>query len=127
MQSRNLFLKMPWFSIIYQYTLICIYFQKNSMKCKKDTNIKEIWDILNTISQENRLQIICLLNKHGELCVCKIMEALDLKQNLVSHHLWLLKKLWILESRKEGKNIYYSLDEKWYKVFTKWLKTIFKI
>ena len=116
-----------WFTSTYQYTLICIYFQKNIMKCEKKANIPKISEILNIVAQEHRLQIICLLSKHGELCVCDIMEAIDVKQNLASHHLGLLKNIGLLQSRKDGKKTMYSLDTKEYKKFTKNIQGIFNM
>lgn len=97
------------------------------MKCEKKANIPKISEILNIVAQEHRLQIICLLSKHGELCVCDIMEAIDIKQNLASHHLWLLKNIGLLQSRKDGKKTMYSLDTKEYKKFTKNIQGIFNI
>jgi len=63
------------------------------MKCIKKEDIQNLSETLDIISQSNRLQIICLLNKEIELCVNNITEKLDLKQNLVSHHLNLLKNI----------------------------------
>lgn len=80
--------------------------------CKKDnTDILMLADFLRIISEENRLKIICLLQS-GELCVCKIWQFLELPQNLISHHLKILKDFNLLNSRKEGLNVYYSINEK---------------
>lgn len=97
------------------------------MKCTQKSDLESISNILTIVSQPNRLQIICLLNKEGELCVCKITEILDLKQNLISHHLNLLKNIWLLNTRREGKNIFYSLDKITYKIFQKNIKNIFSL
>lgn len=66
---------------------------------------------LKAISDTNRLRILCLLTKK-EHCVCEIFEVLDLPQNLVSHHLARLEKLSLLEKRKEGTFIIYSINQK---------------
>ncbi|MEI6671822.1 MAG: metalloregulator ArsR/SmtB family transcription factor [bacterium] len=60
--------------------------------CEK-ININVFADMLSTISQAHRLQIICLLAKKKELCVCDIIDVLQIKQNLVSHHLNILKEI----------------------------------
>lgn len=65
--------------------------------------------MLKAASDENRLAILCMLNK-GEMCVCEIWSKLDLPQNLVSHHLKILKDAGFLKSRKEGLRVYYSVD-----------------
>jgi len=48
---------------------------------------------MQNISQEKRLQIICMLSKADSMCVCEIIDKLGIRQNLVSHHLKILKKL----------------------------------
>lgn len=108
---------MHWFFIL----------SEKNMKCSEKSDLKSISEILTIISQENRLQIICLLNKEGELCVCKITEILNLKQNLASHHLNLLKNIGLLNTRREGKNIFYELDKTTYKKLQKNLKNIFSL
>ncbi|PKN03168.1 transcriptional regulator [Candidatus Dependentiae bacterium HGW-Dependentiae-1] len=64
---------------------------------------------LKLLAEENRLKIVCLLAQ-GELCVCDIWGALNIPQNLTSHHLKALKKYGLITSRKEGLNVYYSLN-----------------
>lgn len=93
------------------------------MQCHQKINLQELSDSLSIIAQPNRLQIICLL-KWWELCVCKIIEALQLKQNLISHHLNLLKNIGLVNTRREGKNIYYKLNEKEIQKIQKWISQI---
>jgi ArsR family transcriptional regulator len=59
---------------------------------KKDcrTFVGDITPFLKTVSEENRLKILCFL-KSGEKCVYEIEQFLHLPQNLVSHHLKKLK------------------------------------
>ncbi|MFA7662435.1 MAG: metalloregulator ArsR/SmtB family transcription factor [Patescibacteria group bacterium] len=71
---------------------------------------------LRLIGEDNRLKIICLL-KNGERCVCEIWQNLDLPQNLISSHLKILKGANLIFSRREGKNIYYSIDQKTFKKY----------
>ena len=80
-----------------------------SQKSKKE--LSEIVNFLKAISEENRLKILCILQK-GELCVCDIWKHLDLPQNLISHHLKILKDLNLVESRKESTKVIYSLNSK---------------
>lgn len=75
---------------------------------------------LKLIAEENRLKIVCLLAQ-SELCVCDIWSALNIPQNLTSHHLKALKKYGLISSRKDGLNVYYSLDTKALKVSKKLL------
>lgn len=80
--------------------------------CKKDNNeISLLADFLRIISEENRLKIICFLQS-GEQCVCDIWQFLELSQNLTSHHLKVLRDFNLLNARKEGLNVHYSINEK---------------
>lgn len=45
----------------------------------------------------------------GELCVCEFNKALDLDYSTISRHLSVLRKAGIVEYRKTGKQVYYSL------------------
>jgi len=86
----------------------------NSQNDKKE--ITGLAQILNIISEPNRLKILCLL-KSGAKCVCEIHESLDLKQNLVSHHLKTLKDADLINYKKKGKWKHYSLNRKKVKKF----------
>ncbi len=74
-------------------------------------NIKGIIPFLKSISDENRLKILCFL-KGGEKCVCEIVEFMELPQNLISHHLKKLKDENIVISRKQWLNVIYSINRK---------------
>ncbi|MDN5203701.1 metalloregulator ArsR/SmtB family transcription factor [Fulvivirgaceae bacterium BMA10] len=65
--------------------------------------------ILKTIGHPVRLGIIGLLTQDEELSVNEICERLDLTQSLISHHLSNMKLKGILQSRRDGKQIYYGL------------------
>ncbi len=67
--------------------------------------------IFKALSDETRLRIIKLL-EHGELCVCDITAALDMVQPKVSFHLSTLKEAGLIQDRKQGKWIHYSLNGK---------------
>ncbi len=81
---------------------------------------------LKTISEENRLKILCILNKNEEVCVCKILDQLKIPQNLVSHHLKTLKDFNLINARKEGRWIYYSINKKEINKYIKLLDKILK-
>jgi ArsR family transcriptional regulator len=72
--------------------------------------MKDLLNILKALSEETRLRIIKLLEK-GELCVCDIVAALVMVQPKVSFHLAALKEAGFIKDRKQGKWIYYSLDD----------------
>ncbi len=62
---------------------------------------------LKAVNDQNRLKILTLL-KEGPLCVCDIFPALDIPQNLASHHLKVLKDAGLVESKKESTRVIYS-------------------
>ena len=106
------------------YDNFTIYFK--SMKCA-NSPLVDFATIMKDISQEKRLQIICMLSKVESLCVCDITEKLWIKQNLVSHHLKVLKDLWFLTTKQEWKNIKYSINHERFDEFKNNLKHIFNI
>ncbi len=62
------------------------------------------------LSDTTRLRIIMLLSKK-ELCVCQIMGVLGISQSLVSRNLNLMDAAGFLGERREGKLVFYSLNE----------------
>ena len=57
-----------------------------------------------------RVRILFALSIH-ELCVCALAEVLAMSQSAISHQLRLLRAAKLVRYRKEGKNVYYSLDD----------------
>ena len=70
--------------------------------------MKQIVMQFKAFSDETRLRILHLLLK-GELCICELMEVLDLPQSKVSRHTAYLKSVGLVDDRKEGLWVYYSL------------------
>lgn len=66
--------------------------------------------LLKLITNENKFKIIQLLTK-GEVCVCDIGEKLGIEQSLVSHHLKSLKRANLINDRKLGTWVHYSLNK----------------
>ena len=65
-------------------------------------------DLFKAMAHPTRLRILCLLFD-GEVCVCKIMEVLDLPQSTASRHLAILKNVGLVDGRREGPWVHYSL------------------
>jgi ArsR family transcriptional regulator len=70
----------------------------------------EIISIVKALSDRNRVRTLFALRK-GELCVCRIIELLDLAPSTVSKHMTVLKHAGLVESRKEERWIYYRLPD----------------
>lgn len=62
------------------------------------------------LSDSTRLKILWML-LHAELCVYDIAKALDMSAPAVSHHLRSLRQLGIINYRREGKHVFYSLAQ----------------
>lgn len=67
-------------------------------------------DTFQLISDASRLKILWLLC-HNETCVNNIAVAVNMSSPAVSHHLRLLKQAGLLDTRREGKEMYYKLAE----------------
>ena len=79
-------------------------------------NESEIALICKALGDENRLQIIKMLTG-GELCACKILDAFNITQPTLSHHMKILTEYNLINSRKEGKWTYYSINCKKFSEF----------
>ena len=85
------------------------------LKCcelkQKELKLKHAASFLKVISEENRLNILRIL-RNKKLSVGEMWQYLELSQNLVSHHLKVLKDFGLVESRKDGLQVIYSLNLK---------------
>ena len=57
-----------------------------------------------------RCRIICAL-EGGEMCVCDLCNALSMTKSSISHQLAKMRELGVVKCRREGKEVYYSLDD----------------
>jgi ArsR family transcriptional regulator len=72
--------------------------------------MKEVARLFKAFSDETRLRILRLL-LNGELCICELMEVLQLPQSNVSRHMAYLKNAGLVDDRREAVWVYYSLTE----------------
>lgn len=66
--------------------------------------------LFKVFGDNTRMRILFALFEE-ELCVCAIAEMLDMEQSAVSHQLRVLKDNCLVNSRREGKTVYYSLAD----------------
>jgi ArsR family transcriptional regulator, arsenate/arsenite/antimonite-responsive transcriptional repressor len=71
---------------------------------------EECMELLAALTDDTRQRIIVLFYKNKELCVTDIAGNFDLSRPTISHHLNLMKRAKLLNTRKEGKEIYYSFN-----------------
>lgn len=72
-------------------------------------NTESLAALFKTLSEPVRLRIIYLLLKAGELCVCDLVETLELSQSVVSRHLAYLRNNGLVSTRREGVWVYYQI------------------
>jgi DNA-binding transcriptional ArsR family regulator len=73
--------------------------------------MKEFLTITKALADESRLRILMALHD-GEICVCQITELMGLAMSTVSKHLSVLYQAGLVNARKEGRWMYYSLPGK---------------
>ena len=72
---------------------------------------EETAEVFKALSDPNRLNIIEML-QNGELCACELLEDLQISQPTLSHHMKILCRADIVNCRREGKWMHYSLSSK---------------
>lgn len=72
--------------------------------------IMDLSDFLKVMADSTRLQLLMSL-KQSEMCVSDLANVLDMTKSAVSHQLKALRLSKLVKSRKEGKTVYYSLDD----------------
>ena len=80
-------------------------------KCKnKEDMVYDLADLFKMFGDSTRLNIMMSLSK-VEMCVGDLTESLGMTQSAVSHQLTILRGMKLVKSRREGKNMYYSLAD----------------
>lgn len=70
--------------------------------------MREMVVICKALSDENRIRILEML-RCGEKCACKLLEELNITQPTLSHHMKILCDSGLVNGRKEGKWMHYSI------------------
>ena len=73
--------------------------------------MRELVKVFKTLSDETRIRLLKLLFER-ELCVCELMQAIDMTQSRVSRNLGILKEAGLVKDRRDGLWAFYSLDRK---------------
>jgi ArsR family transcriptional regulator, lead/cadmium/zinc/bismuth-responsive transcriptional repressor len=89
-----------------------------SINCRDDAgalresllSVSGLSELYKALADETRIKILYLLSQR-ELCVCDLAFLLETTLPAVSHHLRLLKTLRLVSSRREGKMVFYRLDD----------------
>lgn len=77
-----------------------------------DLTATHLAELFKALGDPTRVRLLSALRSTGaELCVCDIAATLGMSQSAVSHQLRLLRTLRLVKYRKEGRMVYYSLDD----------------
>jgi ArsR family transcriptional regulator, lead/cadmium/zinc/bismuth-responsive transcriptional repressor len=84
----------------------------NSVKEKMhdENSLYDLAELFKVFGDSTRLKILNALFE-AEMCVCDIAALLGMNQSAISHQLKVLKQTRIVKYRREGKVVYYSLDD----------------
>ncbi|OPJ65020.1 ArsR/SmtB family transcription factor [Clostridium oryzae] len=76
----------------------------------EEEKLYDLAELFKVFGDSTRIKIICVLFE-SEMCVCDISAILGMSQSAVSHQLRVLKQAKLVKYRKDGKVVYYSLDD----------------
>jgi len=81
-----------------------------SKSMPEDSKVEKLASLFKALGDPTRAKIMFALSRQ-ELCVCDLQAVLNMSQSAVSHQLRLLRNLRLVKYRREGKMVYYSLDD----------------
>ncbi len=76
-----------------------------------ETVLRGTAEIFKMLADPNRLRLLLALDKAQELCVCDLAELVATSASAVSHQLRLLRTARLVRNRRQGKMVYYRLDD----------------
>lgn len=75
-----------------------------------DESLYDLADFFKVCGDSTRVKILWALSE-SEMCVCDLAVLLNMTQSAISHQLRVLKHVGMVKNRKEGKVVFYSLDD----------------
>lgn len=75
-----------------------------------EETLYDLAELFKVFGDTTRIKILCALFE-SEMCVCDIAALLSMNQSAISHQLRVLKQARLVKYRKDGKIVYYSLDD----------------
>jgi len=94
---------------VYLYHLLK-YKVIDKIKLPEEELLYDLGDFFKILGDSTRIKILSALFQ-SEMCVCDIAALLGMTQSAISHQLRVLKQGRLVKHRKEGKVVYYSLDD----------------
>lgn len=74
-------------------------------------HVGELTETFRALGDPTRVRMLDALS-HGELCVCDLATLLGLTESAVSHQLRLLRAMRLVRSRRDGRMVFYALDDR---------------
>ena len=84
--------------------------QRVQAQMPEQVPIYEVSELFKVFGDATRCRIICALRLE-EMCVCDLCALLHMTQSAVSHQLRILRSARLVRSRKQGRVVYYALDD----------------
>ena len=76
----------------------------------EETELYDLAELFKVFGDSTRIRILFVLFE-AEVCVCDLAKVLNMTQSAISHQLRILKANKLVNSRREGKSVYYSLAD----------------
>jgi len=76
----------------------------------EEENLYNLADLFKVLGDSTRVRILSALFQ-AEMCVCDIAALLNMSQSAISHQLRVLKQARLVKNRRDGKVVYYSLED----------------
>ena len=74
-----------------------------------EVKVNKLTEVFKALSDRNRLRIVLALTKYDELCACQLTELIQVTSATASRHMGVLISAKIVESRKDGRWVFYRL------------------
>lgn len=81
---------------------------KATMLCNEE--LSDISSVFKVLGDPTRIKLVWALDRR-EMCVCDLAATLGMTKSAISHQLKTMKNFHVVKSKRDGKNIYYSLDD----------------
>lgn len=84
--------------------------QRIGEKMPDEDKLYDLAELFKIFGDSTRIRILFVLFEE-EVCVCDLAEVLNMTQSAISHQLKILKQSKLVQSRREGKSVFYSLAD----------------
>ncbi len=78
-----------------------------------DCDYRTLVGVFKALSDESRQKILLALEEEGEMRVADLVERLHISQPTMSHHLGVLRNSGLVNDRRSGQSIFYSVNSRW--------------